>query len=197
MARDFTPVLKRCRALGIEPTVMGYSKKPSTRKVTERRKPSEYSVQLKEKQKVKFIYGVLEKQFRLTYERAAKMKGGTGENLLSLLELRLDNVAFRLGFGRTRNEARQVVRHGHVLVNGRKVDIPSYTVKMNDIIEIREKSRSSEHLKDVFEDTRTRLVPQWLQADQENYKGTVVGIPARDQIELPVNERLIVELYSK
>ena len=197
MARDMTPVLKRCRALGIEPAYMGLDKK-SKRNVRAGRKPSEYALQLKEKQKAKFIYGVLEKPFRNDFAKAQKLKyGTTGENLMILLELRLDNVVFRMGYGRTRKEARQIVGHKHVLVNGKCVNIPSYTVKPGDKIEIKEKVKGYQRYKDVLETTEGRLIPDWLEADHETLTGTVKEIPTREQIDVPVNETLIVELYSK
>ncbi len=197
MARDMTPVLKRCRALGIEPAYMGLDKK-SKRNVRAGRKPSEYALQLKEKQKAKFIYGVLEKPFRNNFAKAQKLKyGTTGENLMILLELRLDNVVFRMGYGRTRKEARQIVGHKHVLVNGKCVNIPSYTVKPGDKIEIKEKVKGYQRYKDVLETTEGRLIPDWLEADHETMTGTVKEIPTREQIDVPVNEVLIVELYSK
>ena len=197
MARDMTPVLKRCRALGIEPAYMGLDKK-SKRNVRAGRKPSEYALQLKEKQKAKFIYGVLEKPFRNNFAKALKLKyGTTGENLMILLELRLDNVVFRMGYGRTRKEARQIVGHKHVLVNGKCVNIPSYTVKPGDKIEIKEKVKGYQRYKDVLETTEGRLIPDWLEADHETLTGTVKEIPTREQIDVPVNEVLIVELYSK
>ena len=197
MARDMTPVLKRCRALGIEPAYMGLDKK-SKRNVRAGRKPSEYALQLKEKQKAKFIYGVLEKPFRNNFAKAQKLKyGTTGENLMILLELRLDNVVFRMGYGRTRKEARQIVGHKHVLVNGKCVNIPSDTVKPGDKIEIKEKVKGYQRYKDVLETTEGRLIPDWLEADHETLTGTVKEIPTREQIDVPVNEVLIVELYSK
>ena len=197
MASDLTPVLKRCRALGIEPAYMGLDKK-SKRNVRAGRKPSEYALQLKEKQKAKFIYGVLEKPFRNNFAKAQKLKyGTTGENLMILLELRLDNVVFRMGYGRTRKEARQIVGHKHVLVNGKCVNIPSYTVKPGDKIEIKEKVKGYQRYKDVLETTEGRLIPDWLEADHETLTGTVKEIPTREQIDVPVNEVLIVELYSK
>lgn len=197
MARDMTPVLKRCRALGIEPAYMGLDKK-SKRNVRAGRKPSEYAFQLKEKQKAKFIYGVLEKPFRNNFAKAQKLKyGTTGENLMILLELRLDNVVFRMGYARTRKEARQIVGHKHVLVNGKCVNIPSYTVKPGDKIEIKEKVKGYQRYKDVLETTEGRLIPDWLEADHETLTGTVKEIPTREQIDVPVNEVLIVELYSK
>ena len=197
MARDMTPVLKRCRALGIEPAYMGLDKK-SKRNVRAGRKPSEYALQLKEKQKAKFIYGVLEKPFRNNFAKAQKLKyGTTGENLMILLELRLDNVVFRMGYGRTRKEARQIVGHKHVLVNGKCVNIPSYTVRPGDEIEIKEKVKGYQRYKDVLETTEGRLIPDWLEADHETLTGTVKEIPTREQIDVPVNEVLIVELYSK
>ncbi len=196
MARDMGPIIKRCRYLGIEPSVLGSSKKLGNRK-RNMRKLSEYGVQLKEKQKVKFIYGVLEKQFRNYYKKADKMNGITGENLLQLLETRLDNVVFRLGYGRTRKEARQVVRHNLVTINGKKANIPSIQVKVGDVIEIKETKKDLERFKQVLEVTSTRIVPEWLSADHDNLKGSVVTLPKREQLDLPVNETLIVELYSK
>ena len=196
MARDMGPIIKRCRYLGIEPSVLGSSKKLGNRK-RNMRKLSEYGVQLKEKQKVKFIYGVLEKQFRNYYKKADKMNGITGENLLQLLETRLDNVVFRLGYGRTRKEARQVVRHNLVTVNGKKANIPSIQVKVGDVIEIKETKKDLERFKQVLEVTSTRIVPEWLSADHDNLKGSVVTLPKREQLDLTVNETLIVELYSK
>lgn len=196
MARDMGPIIKRCRYLGIEPSVLGSSKKLGNRK-RNMRKLSEYGVQLKEKQKVKFIYGVLEKQFRNYYKKADKMNGITGENLLQLLETRLDNVVFRLGYGRTRKEARQIVRHNLVTVNGKKANIPSIQVKVGDVIEIKETKKDLERFKQVLEVTSTRIVPEWLSADHDNLKGSVVTLPKREQLDLPVNETLIVELYSK
>lgn len=196
MARDMGPIIKRCRYLGIEPSVLGSSKKLGNRK-RNMRKLSEYGVQLKEKQKVKFIYGVLEKQFRNYYKKADKMNGITGENLLQLLETRLDNVVFRLGYGRTRKEARQVVRHNLITVNGKKANIPSIQVKVGDVIEIKETKKDLERFKQVLEVTSTRIVPEWLSADHDNLKGSVVTLPKREQLDLPVNETLIVELYSK
>lgn len=196
MARDMGPIIKRCRYLGIEPSVLGSSKKLGNRK-RNMRKLSEYGVQLKEKQKVKFIYGVLENQFRNYYKKADKMNGITGENLLQLLETRLDNVVFRLGYGRTRKEARQVVRHNLVTVNGKKANIPSIQVKVGDVIEIKETKKDLERFKQVLEVTSTRIVPEWLSADHDNLKGSVVTLPKREQLDLPVNETLIVELYSK
>ena len=198
MARDMTPVLKRCRALGIEPMVMGLDKKSNRTAGNSRRKISEYGAQLREKQKAKFIYGVLEKPFRNNFARAKKLKyGTTGENLLILLELRLDNVIFRLGLARTRKEARQMVGHKMVLVNGKQVNIPSYTVAVGDKIEIKEKKKSIQRIKDVLEATNGRLVPAWLEMDRENLTATVKEIPTRDQIDVPVDEVFIVELYSK
>ena len=199
MARNMTPVIKRCRALGLEPAVLGIDKKPSKRKPkVARRKVSEYGVQLREKQKVKFIYGVLEKQFRGYYEKAKKQQGVTGENLMRLLELRMDNVVFRLGFARTRIEARQLVLHGHILLNGKKADIPSMRVKAHDEISIRPKSRKSEGIKRILDDTASRLIPEWLDSNPDDYKGSVLSLPTREQInDIPVNETLIIELYSK
>ena len=197
MARDMTPVLKRCRTLGLDPVFLGIDKK-SNRKPRQGRKPSEYALQLKEKQKAKFIYGVLEKPFRNNFARAQKLKyGTTGENLMIILELRLDNVLFRLGYGRTRKEARQIVTHRHVLVNGKCVSVPSYQVKPGDEIQIKEKHRGKQRYKDILEVTGGRIVPEWLEADQENLSGKVKDVPTREQIDVPVNEVLIVELYSK
>ncbi|HBI74254.1 MAG TPA: 30S ribosomal protein S4 [Lachnospiraceae bacterium] len=197
MARDMGPVLKRCRALGLEPAYLGIDKK-SNRSVRQGKKLSEYGTQLREKQKAKFIYGVLEKPFRNLFVRAQKMKNGTaGENLMTLLELRIDNVIFRLGYARTRKEARQIVDHKHVLVNGKCVNIPSYTVKAGDTIEIKEKFKNTQRYKDILEVTDGRMVPAWLEANHEALTGTVKEVPTRDQIDVPVNEVLIVELYSK
>ena len=197
MAVNRVPVLKRCRALGLEPAYLGYDKKSNRTSARAGKKVSEYGLQLREKQKAKFIYGVLEKPFRNYYERADRAKGQTGENLMIYLETRLDSVIFRMGFARTRREARQVVGHKHVLVNGKCVNIPSYSVKAGDVIEIREKSRSLQRYKDILEVTGGRLVPAWLDVDQENFKGTVKNLPTREEIDVPVNEMLIVELYSK
>ena len=197
MAVDRTPVLKRCRSLGMEPMYLGIDKKSNRTLNRANRKMSEYGLQLREKQKAKFIYGVLEKPFRNLYATAERMKGLTGPNLMFLLEFRLDNVIFRMGLARTRKEARQIVDHKHVLVNGKCVNIPSYRVKAGDKIEIREKSKSSQRYKDIVEVTAGRLVPAWLEADQEKLSGTVIELPLREQIDVPVNETLIVELYSK
>ena len=198
MARDMGPVLKKCRSLGIEPGFLGIDKKSNRTFARAGKKVSEYGLQLKEKQKAKFIYGVLEKPFRNMFAKAEKMRTGTaGENLMILLELRLDNVLFRLGIGRTRKEARQIVDHRHVLVNGKCVNIPSYIVKAGDTIEIKEKYKSAQRYKDILEVTEGRLVPAWLEANHENLTGSVVSVPTRDQIDVPVNEVLIVELYSK
>ena len=197
MAVNRVPVLKRCRSLGLEPSYLGYDKKSNRQLVRANRKVSEYGMQLREKQKAKFIYGVLEKPFRNYYKKAERQKGMTGENLMIMLELRLDNVLFRLGFARTRKEARQIVDHKHVLVNGKCVNIPSYLVKAGDVIEIREKSKSSARYKEILESTNGRLVPEWLEADADALKGSVKSIPTREVIDVPVNEMLIVELYSK
>ena len=197
MAVNRVPVLKRCRALGLEPAVLGYDKKSNRQSLHGNKKVSEYGLQLREKQKAKFIYGVLEKPFHNYYEKADMMKGMTGENLMVMLESRLDNVIFRLAFARTRREARQIVDHKHVLVNGKSVNVPSYQVKAGDVIEIREKSKSLQRYKDIVEVTGGRLVPEWLDADLENLKGTVKNLPTREQIDVPVDEMLIVELYSK
>ena len=197
MAVNKVPVLKRCRSLGLEPSYLGYDKKSKRNLTRANRKVSEYGLQLREKQKAKFIYGVLEKPFRNYYEKADKMKGLTGLNLMTMLESRLDNVVFRLGFARTRKEARQIVDHKFVLVNGKQVNIPSYLVKAGDVIEIKEKSKSSARYKEILESTNGRLVPEWLEADADALKGSVKSIPTREVIDVPVNEMLIVELYSK
>ena len=197
MAVDKTPVLKRCRSLGLDPIYLGIDKKSNRELKRASRKVSEYGLQLKEKQKAKFIYGVLERPFRNYYAKAEKMEGMVGQNLMILLESRLDNVVFRLGFGRTRREARQIVDHKQILVNGKCVNIPSYLVKAGDVIEIREKCKSSQRYKDVLEVTGARMVPAWLEVDQENLRGTVKEMPTREEIDVPVNEMLIVELYSK
>ncbi|MDY6325597.1 MAG: 30S ribosomal protein S4 [Catonella sp.] len=198
MARDMTPVLKRCRVLGLEPGFMGIDKKSNRSAGNGRRKISEYGEQLREKQKAKFIYGVTEKPFRNYYVKAQKLKyGTTGENLMILLEERLDNIIFRLGFARTRKEARQIVDHKMVLVNGKRVNIPSYCVSVGDKIEIAEKKKNIQRMKDVLEATNGRLVPSWLDVDRDNLTGTVKEVPTRDQIDVPVNEVQIVELYSK
>ena len=196
MAINRTPVLKRCRSLQLDPVFLGYDKK-SNRNSKRAGKVSEYGLQLREKQKAKFIYGVLEKPFRNYYEKADRMKGMTGENLMVMLESRLDSVVFRMGFARTRREARQVVDHKHVLVNGKCVNIPSYLCKAGDVIEIREKSRSLQRYKDIMEVTAGRLVPEWIDVDKEALKGTIKNLPTREMIDVPVNEVLIVELYSK
>ena len=197
MAVNRVPVLKRCRSLGLDPIYLGIDKKSNRQLKRANKKVSEYGLQLREKQKAKFIYGVLEKPFRNYYKKAEKQKGMTGENLMITLELRLDNVIFRLGFARTRKEARQIVDHKHVLVNGKCVNIPSYLVKAGDVIEIREKSKSSARYKEILESTNGRLVPEWLEADADALKGSVKSIPTREVIDVPVNEMLIVELYSK
>ncbi|MDY3920115.1 MAG: 30S ribosomal protein S4 [Candidatus Limivivens sp.] len=197
MAVNRVPVLKRCRSLGLDPIYLGIDKKSNRELKRANRKMSEYGLQLREKQKAKFIYGVLEKPFRNYYEKAEKMPGMTGTNLMVMLETRLDNVIFRLGFARTRKEARQIVDHKHVLVNGKCVNIPSYLVKAGDVVEIKEKAKGSQRYKDILEVTGARLVPEWLEADQENLKGTVKEAPAREAIDVPVDEMLIVELYSK
>ena len=197
MAVDRTPVLKRCRSLGIEPAYMGIDKQSKRELKRSGRKVSEYGIQLREKQKAKFIYGVLEKPFRNYYKKADQMKGMTGANLMALLECRLDNVIFRLGFARTRKEARQIVDHKQVNVNGKLVNIPSFQVKAGDKIEIRENKKSSQRYKDILETTGGRVVPEWLEADPENLTGTIKEIPTRELIDVPVDEMQIVELYSK
>ena len=197
MAINRTPVLKRCRSLDLDPIYLGIAKKSKRKNQRANKKISEYGLQLREKQKAKFIYGVLEKPFHNYYEKADRMKGMTGENLMIMLESRLDNVVFRLGFARTRQEARQIVDHKHVLVNGKQVNIPSYLVKAGDEIEIKEKCKGSARYKAIAEMTGGRLVPEWLDADLENLKGMVKELPTRYMIDVPVNEMLIVELYSK
>ncbi len=197
MAVDRTPILKRCRSLGMEPMYLGVNKKSNRKLVRANRKVSEYGLQLREKQKAKFIYGMLEKPFRNLYERAERMPGLTGPNLMVLLELRLDNIIFRMGFARTRREARQIVDHKHVLVNGKCVNIPSYRVSAGDKIEIREKSKSLQRYKDIVEANAGYTAPSWMESSLETLSGTVVEMPLREQIDVPVNETLIVELYSK
>ena len=197
MAVNRVPVLKRCRALGLEPSYLGYDKKSKRQNLRAGKKVSEYGLQLREKQKAKFIYGVLEKPFRNYYKKADRMKGMTGENLMVMLERRLDNVVFRMGFARTRREARQVVGHKHILVNGKKVNIPSYLIKAGDVIELTEKARSMNRYKEIVAVTGGRLVPEWMESDMENLKGTIRNLPTREMIDVPVNEMLIVELYSK
>jgi len=198
MAVNRTPVLKRCWALELDPIYLGISKESNRRKlVRTNRKVSEYGLQLREKQKAKFIYGVLEKPFRNYYKKADRMKGMTGENLMILLERRLDSVIFRLGLARTRREARQIVCHKQIQVNGKCVNVPSYLIKAGDVIEVREKCRGSQRYKDIIETTGGRTVPAWLEADQEGLKGKVAALPTREEIDVPVNEMLIVELYSK
>ena len=200
MARNMQPIAKRCKALGISPAVMGYAKKTTERntKGQMRRKQSEYGLQLNEKQKVKFVYGVMEKQFRAYYEKAAAAEGVTGEVLLSTLERRLDNVVFRMGFALTRREARQLVSHGHFTVNGKVCDIPSFLIKAGDVVEVKERSRSSVKFKRFLgEDAIVVTTPTWIERDKENLKGTVTRLPERADIDFPVEEHLIVELYSK
>ena len=197
MAVNKVPVLKRCRSLGLEPSYLGYDKKSNRELKRANKKMSEYGLQLREKQKAKFIYGVLEKPFRNYYEKADKMRCLIGLNLMTMLESRLDNLVFRLGFASTRKEARQIVDHKFVLVNGKQVNIPSYLVKAGDVIEIREKSKGLQRMKDILEVTGGRLVPDWLDVDSEKLQGTVKELPSREQIDVPVDEMLIVELYSK
>lgn len=197
MAVNRVPVLKRCRSLDLDPTFLGYDKKSNRTSARAGKKVSEYGLQLREKQKAKFIYGVLEKPFRNYYKKADRMKGMTGENLMVMLESRLDSVVFRMGFARTRREARQVVGHKHFLVNGKTVSIPSYQVKAGDVIEIKEKAKSLQRYKDILEVTGGRLVPEWIEVDQEAMKGTIKYLPSREMIDVPVDEMLIVELYSK
>ena len=196
MAVNRVPVLKRCRSLGMDPVYLGIDKKSNRQLKRSNRKMSEYGLQLREKQKAKFIYGVLEKPFLNYFKKADQMSGMTGENLMVLLESRLDNVVFRLGFARTRREARQIVDHKQVLVNGKQVNIPSYLIKAGDVIEIKEGKKSSQRYKDIVEVTGGRLVPEWLESDIENLKGTVKELPTREAIDVPVDEMMIVELYS-
>lgn len=197
MAVDRVPVLKRCRSLDLDPVYLGIGKSSKRKPKRENRKLSEYGAQLREKQKAKFIYGVLEKPFRNYYAKASRMKGQIGTNLMILLECRLDNVLFRMGIGRTRKEARQIVDHRHVLVNGKCVNIPSYQVKVGDVVEIKEKFKTAQRYKDILEVTGGRMVPAWIEADQENLRGTIKQLPTRDEIDVPVDEMQIVELYSK
>ena len=197
MAVNKVPVLNRCRSLGLEPSYLGYDKKSKRNLQRANRKVSEYGLQLREKQKAKFIYGVLEKPFRNNYKKADKMRGFTGLNLMTILESRLDNVVFRLGFARTRKEARQIVDHKFVTVNGKVVNIPSYLVKAGDVIEIKESKKNIQRMKDIVEVAGGRIVPEWLDVDAEKLQGTVKELPTREQIDVPVNEMLIVELYSK
>ncbi len=197
MAKNMQPILKRCKALGISPSVLGINKETRRNPKQGRRKQSEYAIQLNEKQKAKFIYGVLEKQFRHYYELASKMEGVTGENLLRLLERRLDNVVYRLGFANSRREARQMVCHGHITVNGKRVDIPSYQVSIGEVISIREKSRGSEHVKQILEKNAATMIPKWLELNRENLEAKVVAFSERSDIDFDINETLIVELYSK
>ncbi len=197
MAVNRVPVLKRCRSLGLEPSYLGYNKKSRRNLQRSNRKMSEYALQLREKQKAKFIYGVLEKPFHNYYEKADRMKGMTGTNLMTMLESRLDNVVFRMGFARTRRESRQIVGHKFVLVNGKSVQIPSYRVKAGDVVEIKESKKGLQRMKDITEVTAGRLVPEWLDVNLEGLQGTVKELPTREMIDVPVNEMLIVELYSK
>ena len=197
MAVNRVPVLKRCRSLGLDPIYLGIDKKSNRNLNRSNRKMSEYGLQLREKQKAKFIYGVLEKPFRNYYQKAQKKPGQTGENLMIILETRLDNVIFRMGFARTRKEARQIVGPKHVLVNGKQVNIPSYLIKVGDVIEIKEKNKGSQRYKDIIEVTGGRTVPAWIEVDQDNLKGEIKELPKRDEIDVPVDEMLIVELYSK
>ena len=197
MAVNRVPILKRCRSLNLDPVFLGYDKKSNRTSSRANKKMSEYGLQLREKQKAKFIYGVLEKPFRNYYEKADRMKGMTGENLMIMLERRLDSVVFRMGFARTRREARQIVGHKHVLVNGKCINIPSYLIKAGDVIEIREKSKSLQRYKDIVEVTGGRLVPEWIDCDITSLKGTIKNLPTREMIDVPVDEMLIVELYSK
>ena len=197
MAIDRVPDLKRCRSLGIEPAVIGRARQSKRKAQRTQRKVSEYGLQLKEKQKAKFIYGVLERQFRNYYEKAKTMQGVTGENLLILLERRIDNVIFRLGFANTRRQARQIVSHGHITVNGKRLDIPSALVKVGDVIEVCEKSQSNELFKMLKETNNALSAPAWLESDQTALKGNVVRFPSRDEIDVPINEQSIIELYSR
>ena len=197
MAVNRVPVLKRCRSLDLDPTFLGYDKKSKRTSTRAGKKMSEYGLQLREKQKAKFIYGVLEKPFRNYYDRADRMKGQTGSNLMTILESRLDNVVFRMGFARTRREARQVVLHKFILVNGKQINIPSYLVKAGDVIEVKEAAKNIQRFKDITEITAGRLVPEWIDVNKDNLQGTVKELPSREVIDVPVDEMLIVELYSK
>ena len=197
MAVNRVPVLKRCRSLGLEPSYLGYDKKSNRTSARAGKKVSEYGLQLREKQKAKFIYGVLEKPFRNYYEKADRMKGMTGSNLMTILESRLDNVVFRMGMARTRREARQIVDHKFVTVNGKVVNIPSYLVKAGDVIEIKESKKNIQRMKDILDVTAGRIVPEWIDCEIEKLQGTVKELPNREQIDVPVDEMLIVELYSK
>ena len=197
MAVNRVPVLKRCRSLGMDPVYLGIDKKSNRQLKRSNRKMSEYGLQLREKQKAKFIYGVLEKPFRNYYKKAKQMSGMTGENLMTMLEARLDSVVFRMGFARTRREARQVVDHKHILVNGKCVNIPSYQVKAGDVIEVKESAKTMQRYKDILEVTAGRLTPEWMDVEKEAFKGTVKQLPTREMIDVPVDEMLIVELYSK
>ena len=197
MARNMQPIVKRCKTLGIEPSVMGYDKSTNRNPKQSRKKQSEYGIQLNDKQKVKFIYGLLEKQFKKYYVMATKQSGITGQNLLQILESRLDNVVFRLGLANTRREARQIVNHGHILVNGNKVDIPSYLVKPGDVVAVREKSKSSVRIKEIVEANEKRIIPKWLSMDKNKLEGKVIQLSDREDIDYDVEEHLIVELYSK
>ena len=197
MAVNRVPVLKRCRSLDLDPVFLGYDKKSKRKSPRAGKKMSEYGLQLREKQKAKFIYGVLEKPFRNYYKKADRMKGMTGENLMTMLDARLDSVVFRMGFARTRREARQVVDHKHILVNGKCVNIPSYQVKAGDVIEVKESAKTMQRYKDILEVTAGRLTPEWMDVEKEAFKGTVKQLPTREMIDVPVDEMLIVELYSK
>lgn len=197
MAVNRVPVLKRCRSLGLDPIYLGIDKKSNRSLTRSNKKLSGYGLQLREKQKAKFIYGVLEKPFRNYFKKAQRMPGMTGENLMTMLETRLDNVVFRMGFARTRREARQIVDHKHVLVNGKQVNIPSYLIKAGDVIEIKEACKSSQRYKDIIEVTGGRTAPAWVEVDQDNLKGEIKELPKREDIDVPVDEMLIVELYSK
>ena len=197
MAKNTQPVLKRCKTLGLSPAVLGYSKSTKRQPKQSRRKQSEYGMQLTEKQKVKFIYGVLEKQFHAYYEKAERKQGITGEILLQELERRLDNVVFRMGFANTRREARQLVNHAHFTVNGRRVNIPSFQVKPGDVVAVREKSRTSTKFKTLLEENGKKACPKWIDKAKDSFEGKIVAMPARDDIDYDVEEHLIVELYSK
>ena len=197
MAVNRVPVLKRCRSLDLDPTFLGYDKKSKRTSANAGKKMSEYGLQLREKQKAKFIYGVLEKPFRNYYDRADRMKGQTGSNLMTILETRLDNVIFRMGFARTGREARQVVLHKFITVNGKVINIPSYLIKAGDVIEVKEAAKNIQRFKDISEITASRLVPEWLDVNKEGLKGTIKELPSREVIDVPVDEMLIVELYSK
>ena len=197
MAVKRVPVLKRCRSLALDPSYLGVEKKSNRNLTRANKKISEYGLQMREKQKAKFIYGVLEKPFRNYYAKAKRMNGMVGDNLMILLERRIDNVIFRAGLARTRKEARQIVDHKQLLVNGKKVNIPSYQIKAGDVITVKETKKDSQRYKDILEVTAGRIVPEWIDVDTEVLTVTIKSLPTREMIDVPVNEMLIVELYSK